>query len=233
MGLKKYSCLLFDLDHTLWDFESNSEETLQELFHKHGLQQRGVTSFNYFYETFVRVNTKLWDLHDRNLIGTEEIRTQRFHKVFGEAGLDDHPLSLQFSSDFLRELPNKKNLLPHALETLTYLHERYPMAVVTNGFDELQAAKMISAGIHHYFKKVVTSQRAGNKKPSREIFEFALAELGYIADDAIMIGDNLQTDIAGARRAGIHAIYFNPSGALHEEDVTHEIKSLKELQTLL
>ena len=233
MGLKKYSCLLFDLDHTLWDFESNSEEILQELFHKHGLQSRGVTSFNYFYETFVRVNTKLWDLHDRNLIGTEEIRTQRFHKVFGEAGLDDHPLSLQFSSEFLRELPTRKNLLPHAHETLRYLHERYPMAVVTNGFDELQAAKMISGGIHHYFKKIITSQTAGNKKPSKEIFEFALAELGHKAHEAVMIGDNLQTDMGGARGAGIDTVYFNPSGGPHAESVTYEIKSLKELQTLL
>lgn len=231
--MKNYTCILFDLDHTLWDFETNSEETLRELFHQYNLQEKGITGFPYFYETFVRVNTGLWDLHDRNMIGSEEIRLQRFHKVFGEAGLNNYMLSLEFSSDFLKELPHKKNLLPHAMETLDYLHPKYPMVIVTNGFDELQATKMSSSGILHHFKNIVTSQRAGNKKPSKEIFEFALNEAGHYPDGAVMIGDNLQTDMAGARSAGIDTIYFNPAGQEHGEKVTFEIKSLAELRELL
>lgn len=231
--MKNYSCVLFDLDHTLWDFESNSAETLKELFHQYNLHDKGVSSFAYFHETFVRINTRLWDLHDKNLIGSEDIRLQRFHKVFSEAGIDDYPLSLKFSGDFLQELPKKKNLLPHANETLKYLHAKYPMVIVTNGFDELQSTKMSSSGIHHYFKAIVTSQRAGNKKPTKEIFEFALKEAGHQSADAVMIGDNLLTDIVGARSAGIDTIYFNPAGASHQERVTFEIKSLQELRGLL
>ncbi len=231
--MKSYSCILFDLDHTLWDFESNSEETLRELFQYHKLQEKGILSFSYFHQTFVRINTRLWDLHDRNVIGSEEIKIQRFHKVFGETGLDDYPLSLEFSAHYLRELPKKKNLLPHAIETLEYLHPKYPMVIITNGFDELQALKMRSSGIHDYFKTIVTSQRAGNKKPSKEIFDFALAEAGHTHEKAIMIGDNLQTDIGGARMAGIDTVYFNPSGQTHGEPVTFEINNLKALRSFL
>ena len=231
--MKKYTCILFDLDHTLWDFESNSQETLKELFHQYNLQAQGISGFPFFYETFVRVNNHLWDLHDRNIIGTEEIRTQRFHKVFGEAGLDNYPLSIKFSVDFLKDLPYKKNLLPNALETLDYLKPKYPLVIITNGFEELQSTKMISSGIHHHFKSVVTSQRAGSKKPAKEIFEFALKESGHRADGAVMVGDNLQTDIAGARGAGIDTIYFNPAGQRHSEKVTHEIKNLEELKGIL
>ncbi len=231
--MKSYSCILFDLDHTLWDFESNSKEALYELFYEYKLQELGVTSFPYFHETFVRINTQFWDLHDRNLIGAEEIRTQRFHKVFGEIGIDNYDLSLKFSGHYLRELPKKKNLLPHAIETLEYLYPKYPMVIITNGFDELQATKMHSSGIHHYFKTIVTSQRAGDKKPSKQIFDFALAEAGHPSQSAIMIGDNLQTDIVGARRAGVDTVYFNPEERQHTEKVTHEIKSLKELRALL
>ena len=79
----------------------------------------------------------------------------------------------------------------------------------------------------------MTSQRAGNKKPSKEIFEFALKESGHQSEGAVMIGDNLQTDMAGARLAGIDTIYFNPAGQAHSEMVTHEIKSLAELKGLL
>ncbi len=231
--MKRYTCILFDLDHTLWDYETNSEETLKELFVRFNVLEKGVTSFRYFFETFRRVNLDLWDRYDRGLIGQEVIRTERFQRVFHESGVDDLRFSLEFSADYLRELPLKKNLLPQAKEILDYLHPRYPMTVVTNGFDEIQYTKMSSAGIDHYFKHIVTSQRAGNKKPSKQIFEFALAQSGHNTEHAVMIGDNLQTDIAGALAAGIDSIYFNPAKFMHVAKVTHEIQSLDELKQLL
>ena len=231
--MKKYRCLLFDLDHTLWDYETNSEETLKELFSRFNVLEKGVTSFRYFFETFRRVNFALWDRYDRGLIGQEVIRTERFHKVFQETGIDDLRFSLEFSAYYLRELPLKKNLLPQAKEVLDYLHPRYPLTVVTNGFDEIQYTKMSSAGIEHYFAHVVTSQRAGNKKPSPQIFDFALKQSGHNAADTVMIGDNLQTDIAGARAAGIDTIFFNPQQEPHKASVTFEIKALKDLMELL
>lgn len=231
--MKKYKCVLFDLDHTLWDYETNSEETLRSLFRQFRLQEKGVTSFHYFFETFCRINLGLWDLYDRGLIGQDIIRKERFHKVFMETGVDDRALSLQFSAVYLAELPKKENLLPHARETLDYLKVKYPMVIVTNGFDEIQATKLMSAGIHGYFQHIVTSQRAGSKKPSQEIFSFALDEAGHSHADSIMIGDNLQTDIAGARAAGIDTVYFNPGGKPHSEPVTFEIESLLQLRTLL
>ncbi|CAN5144944.1 YjjG family noncanonical pyrimidine nucleotidase [soil metagenome] len=231
--MKKYSLLLFDLDHTLWDFETNSHETLEVLFEQYELTNKGIPSFKFFFETFTRINLHLWDLYDRNLIGQDVIRSQRFHKVFMDAGLDDYLLSLKFSNEYLLELPKRKNLLPHAKEILDHLYTKYPIVIVTNGFDEMQETKMRSGGINHYFKSIVTSQRAGDKKPSKKIFDFTLEEAGHAHDSAIMIGDNLQTDIVGARMAGIDTVYFNPSGKPHAEVLTHEIKSLKELLLIL
>lgn len=231
--MKQYKCVLFDLDHTLWDYETNSEVTLKLLFSQFRLQEKGATSFNHFFQTFRRINLGLWDLYDRGLIGQDVIRKERFHKVFVETGVEDQVLSLQFSAAYLAELPKKENLLPHAKETLDYLHGKYPMVIVTNGFDEIQATKLMSGGIHGHFKTIVTSQRAGSKKPGKEIFEFALLEVGHTHTDSIMIGDNLQTDMAGARAAGIDTIYFNPGGKPHSEPVTFEIGSLMQLRELL
>ncbi|CAN5461660.1 YjjG family noncanonical pyrimidine nucleotidase [soil metagenome] len=231
--MKKYNCLLFDLDHTLWDYEENSKETLRALFTKYKLQEKGIPDFPFFFEIFTRINFHLWNLHDQNMISQEVIRLERFHKVFVDSGIDDYQLSLKFSEHYLLELPKKKALLPQAKETLDYLKENYPMIIITNGFDEMQGTKLSSGGIHHYFKTIVTSQRAGDKKPSKKIFDFALEEAGFLHDDAIMIGDNLQTDIGGARGAGIDTVYFNPTGQPHAEKVTFEIRSLHELRTLL
>jgi putative hydrolase of the HAD superfamily len=231
--MKPYACLLFDLDHTLWDYDTNAEETLRDLFTRFHLEERGVTSFRYFLETFNRVNRDLWDRYDRGLIGQEVIRYERFDRVFRETGIEDSRTALDFSANYLRELPLKKHLLPQAREILEYLHPRYPMTIVTNGFEEIQSAKIASAGIGHFFRHVVTSQRAGNKKPSPKIFDYALRQTDHRAEHAVMIGDNLQTDMAGAIAAGIDTIYYNPGRTPHQAPVTHEISSLVELRRLL
>jgi putative hydrolase of the HAD superfamily len=123
--------------------------------------------------------------------------------------------------------------MPHTIETLEYLSGRYALTVITNGFEDVQRVKITSSGFGSYFDHVITSQRAGHKKPAPEIFHFALALHEATADNTVMIGDNVLTDIAGAKNASIDTVLFNPEGVKHEADVNHEIQSLKELCTLL
>lgn len=230
--MKSYRCVLFDLDHTLWDYETNSSETLRELFTHYRLEEKGI-GLSAFLETFVTVNTQLWEQYDTGKIGRDVIRFERFHGIFQQLGLTDYELSLKFSDDYVMESPKKGRLMPYALETLDYLNNKYPMVIVTNGFDEIQATKISSSGIQHYFKSVVTSARAGFKKPAREIFEFALAEHGFTTADAIMIGDNLLTDIGGAHNASLDTVFYNPNKVIHQEKPLHEIHSLDQLMTIL
>jgi YjjG family noncanonical pyrimidine nucleotidase len=231
-GKKNYKCVFFDLDHTLWDYETNSEEALKELYEKYGLCDH-CTPFEQFYKGFVRINNEIWDQHDRGLVGKDVIRNERFHRVFLDAGLDNYKLSLDFSAEYISESPKKKNLVAHAKDVLDYLRPRYPLYIITNGFEEIQATKMASSGITDYFRGVITSARAGYKKPEKEIFEFALKENGFVCSDSIMIGDNLLTDIAGARSALVDTVFYNPYKAPHAEPVTYEIHSLKELTQIL
>jgi putative hydrolase of the HAD superfamily len=107
------------------------------------------------------------------------------------------------------------------------------MTIVTNGFEEIQYTKMESAGITSYFKNVVTSARAGHKKPAKEIFEFALSEAGFGPHEAVMIGDNLLTDIGGAHNASVDTVFFNPNKINHEEKPRYEIHDLKQLMDIL
>jgi len=229
----KYRCILFDLDHTLWDFETNSHQTLQELYLHYQLENRGVASFSAFYETFVEINTRLWELYDQGKITREKIRFERFHGILDKLGITDLELSLTLSDDYVAKSPKKSGLIPDTIEVLEYLYPRYPMTIVTNGFEEIQYTKMESSGLTPYFKNVVTSARAGHKKPSKEIFEFALAESGYEAHEAIMIGDNLFTDIGGAHSASLDTIFFNPNKIAHAEKPCYEIHSLKQLMEIL
>lgn len=230
--MKTYKCVLFDLDHTLWDYETNSREALSELYSKFELRERGVPEHD-FLQTFYVINNELWDLYDRGLLDRDVIRKERFHRILLTHGVDDYDMSLQFSNAYLEHSPKKKNLMEGCKETLDYLRPKYSLVIVTNGFDEIQSSKLLSSGIRHYFKGVVTSARAGHKKPAKEIFEFALRENEAEAHESIMIGDNLLTDIAGARNASVDTVFYNPNGIEHQSSVDYEISSLKELMNFL
>lgn len=231
--MKNYKCVLFDLDHTLWDYDTNATESLSELYLQYDLQSKGAHAVDIFLKNFREINTGLWDLLDQGKIHKDVIRLERFHRVFQSVGLNDYDMSLQFSADYLTISPKKKNLLPNAMETLNYLHKKYPLFIITNGFEEIQGTKISSSGMTHFFKSVITSERAGSKKPEKKIFDYVLTKYGFRSSEAIMIGDNLATDIKGAHNAGIDSVFFNPLKVVHETKVNHEISDLAELKSIL
>lgn len=231
-GDRVYKCVFFDLDHTLWDYACNARETLLELHTAHHLADRGI-AFELFNEHFHRINFELWAQYDRGEIDKSVIRDQRFTKVLAAFNVQDKQLSELLSSEYLHGCPKKSNLMPYAKEILAYLSKQYALTLVTNGFEEIQTVKLSSGDITHYFDHVITSQNAGFKKPAREIFDYALAINKLQSHEAIMIGDNLITDIGGARNASIATVFYNPDATPHNEQVDHEIRCLSELQHIL
>jgi putative hydrolase of the HAD superfamily len=229
----RYSCIFFDLDHTLWDYEENSKHTLIELYEQYHLRAKGVDSQEEFTTQFRIINTQLWDLFDRGVIKSEVIRQQRFKKILGHFSIVDEKLCEDLSHDYLIECPKKGHLIPHALSVLEYLAPKYSMSVITNGFEEIQNLKLESSKLLPYFDHIVTSQRAGSRKPSCEIFNFALQCHDIKCHQALMVGDNLLTDIGGACNAYIDAVFFNPEKITHDGHSAHEIHCLSELRTIL
>jgi putative hydrolase of the HAD superfamily len=230
---KEYSCILFDLDHTLWDYERNSKETLLELYQEYGLRAKGIREFDLFHNQFRIVNTELWELYDTGRISSQVIRQERFRKILQAFYLFEDALSEQLSRQYLLTCPTKGHLVPHTIEVLDYLMTKYKLAVVTNGFEEIQNTKLSSSKLTPYFRHVVTSQKAGCRKPSKEIFDYALKLNEAECHQAIMIGDNLITDMGGARNSSIDSVFFNPDSLKHDSVVNYEINSLAELRQFL
>lgn len=230
---KTYKHLFFDLDHTLWDYERNSAEALLEIFQDLDLQQLGIASAEVFIENFNAVNQRIWHLYDHNQITQEELRHYRFRWIFDALGINDYSHCDDLNAAYLQLSPQKPHLIPFAKEVLEYLHPKYPLHLITNGFDEIQGTKLKSAGITHYFQEVITSQRAGAKKPSPHIFQFAIDLLDTRKEDCIMIGDNPDTDIKGALAAGVDVVYFNPFETPIAIVPYRNISSLHELLTFL
>lgn len=229
---RHYKSIFFDLDHTLWDYEGNAREMLLELHTEYKLAEREIP-FGEFHQHFKVINVELWDLYDRGLIDNEVIRTQRFLKVLARFNVADEKLNATLSHEYLHGCPKKCNLVPYAESVLSYLSENYRLTVVTNGFEEIQHVKLMSGNITHYFDHVVTSQKAGCKKPARGIFDYALAVNGLGCREVVMVGDNLVTDMGGARSACIDTIFYNPAALVHSAEVDHEINCLSELRNIL
>ncbi|MDV3309383.1 MAG: YjjG family noncanonical pyrimidine nucleotidase [Cyclobacteriaceae bacterium] len=229
----KYRAVFFDLDHTLWDYDTNSRETLIEIFEQHGLAQRGVPDATTFANVFQETNDRLWYQFDRGLITSETLRNDRFVAILRAFGVDDAELASQLSDDYLHACPRRCNLMPHAIDTLQYLSGRYALTVVTNGFEDVQKIKLTSGNLLNYFDHIVTSQKAGYRKPAKEIFEYALRSNAVRPEETLMVGDNLLTDIGGAVNASIDTAFFNPQRTPHDTPVNYEISSLIELCSIL
>jgi putative hydrolase of the HAD superfamily len=230
---KKYQHLFFDLDHTLWDFERNSEETLRELFEELAMQEVIKVDFPIFMQCFRKINHALWNAYNQYQTDRKTIRTQRFELIRKELDCPPSEVFEQMNLAYLDRCPQKPHLIPHSVEILEYLQKDYILHIISNGFEEIQKQKMQSSGILHFFAEIVTSESTQYRKPNKEIFEYALSKIKTSKEGTLMIGDNLTTDIAGANNAGIDAIFYNPEQIIHNEQVTFEVISLKDIKAIL
>jgi putative hydrolase of the HAD superfamily len=231
--MKQYTHIFFDLDHTIWDFDKNAEETLHELYGTYQLKDLGLHSADVFIETYTRNNHQLWADYHLGKVTKQHLREMRFKKTFIDLGVEPHLMPLAFEDDYVRICPTKTNLFPGAHETLQYLSAKYPLYLISNGFKESQDTKMKTTDISKYFKGIVISELVGVNKPDKAIFQHALDLAGATKENSLMIGDSLEADVMGALNFGMDAIYFNPIGLEKPADVPVQITELKELTLLL
>jgi len=228
-----YKHLFFDLDHTIWDFDKNAEETLNELYHTYKLRDLGLHSPDRFIEVYTQNNHQLWAEYHLGKITKQKLRETRFSKTFVDLGLSPQHIPQQFEDDYVSICPTKTNLFPKAHETLGYLKEKYSLHLISNGFKESTELKVSNNGLNEYFENVVISEVVGFNKPDKAIFNHALNLANAGISESIMIGDSLEADVRGAQDYGMKAIYFNPEKKEKPEDVEQEIACLSELMILL
>lgn len=203
----EYRSIFIDLDDTLWAFTENARDTFEEMYHQYRFE-RYFQSFDHFMELYVPKNLELWDLYGRHEISKDELNARRFSYPLLQVGVDDPALVKAYSDGFFAAIPYKRKLMPHAMEALEYLSGKYRLYILSNGFRELQEQKMRSAGILHYFRKIVLSEDIGAHKPFPAIFNFAMSATQSEFRTSLMIGDNWKNDVAGARDVGMGQGYY-------------------------
>lgn len=224
--MKEIKDIFFDLDHTLWDFDKNSGLTFQSIFEKYKVD----LPLDEFLKVYLPVNSKYWKLFRDGKIEQENLRFQRLNEVFEILKYKtSEQLINNLSQAYIDYLPNHNHLFPNTFEVLNYLQNKYKLHIITNGFYEVQHKKLGNSKLSPYFKTITTSEDAGVKKPNRFIFEYALDLAKTKNTNSIMIGDNLEADVEGAKASGMEAIFFGK-----ESDYKgYQIQDLKELITIL
>jgi putative hydrolase of the HAD superfamily len=219
--------VFFDLDHTLWDFDSNSALTFKHIFSGH-FPEINLLAFN---NTYPKINQDYWKLYQNDQITHDELKTNRLKKTFE---LINHPITtveIEFiSTEYIKLLSENTLLLHGAIETLDYLKPNYNLHIITNGFADVQQKKIQNSNLEQYFITVTNADMAGAKKPHAKIYEYALAKACAKKESSLMIGDCLDADVKGAINAGLQAIFFNESKQKLKSDIIsiHQLTDLKQ-----
>lgn len=231
--MKQYKHIFFDLDKTLWDFTGNTIDTFHDLYNNFSLKEKGISDYMTFYENYEIINDKLWRQYRNGNIEKNFLNVQRFYLALLHFSVDDMQLARAMASDYLRLSPLKTLLIPDTHETLQYLHAKYQLHIITNGFKEVQSVKVERSDIKKYFKEIITSEEAGCHKPAKEIFDYSLRKTGAVPDESLVIGDDIEVDIKGAFNAGIDQVYVNLLNEPNNFPATFQVSSLKYLMCFL
>lgn len=220
-----YKILLFDLDDTLLDFAANEAESLRRLF-----QRRGILFSDELHRTYHLVNKQLWTDYENGKRTLNEVLNARFPQTLAKLG---HDLDgIDWENEYRELLGQGCQLVDGAGEVCRNLAISHRLFVITNGVTQTQLKRLRQSGLFDCFEGVFTSQSIGYQKPSVEFFAHVMNHIaGFHAEEALVIGDSLNTDIKGGLFAGLDTCWLNRKAleAPAEIQSTYTIASLTEL----
>lgn len=235
---KRYKDIFLDFDDTLYDTHGNADIALGELYEEFRFD-RYFDSFDDFLVPYWQTNVELWKQYAAGEIDRSVLIVERFRRPLSLGrGLENvsEEYCLEISDHFLELCAVKPGVIDGAHEIMEYLKSGgYGLHMCSNGFHEVQYRKLKACGMTDYFDTIVLSEDAGANKPSKVYFDYAFRMTGASPGSTIMIGDNFQTDILGAKGAGLDVMWFNPHPEQNNatEPINYEIHSLGEIRGIL
>lgn len=222
----KYRYLLFDADDTLFDFPKASSRAFEAMCQAHDIPCSPEV-----YRLYHEINLELWAAFDRGEVSKEFVTLERYVRFLKAMELDRDPAAC--NRDYLSGLGEGVYPLPHAEAVCRELKARgHRMYIITNAVASVQRSRLRGSVFSELFEAAFISEEAGAAKPSRAYFDYVRARLpGLTAENALVIGDSLSTDMRGANNAGLPCCWFNPAGKPGTEDlrIDYEISDLRQL----
>lgn len=221
-----YKFLLFDLDHTLLDFDAAEDVALSHL-----LKEEGVEDIQAYKNYYVPMNKALWKDLELKKITKQELVNTRFAKLFSRFGIEKDGTYLAERYQFF--LSKQGQIFPCVEDLLKKLiHQGFELYAATNGITFIQTGRLEQSGIAPYFKEIFISEQLHTQKPDAAFYEKIGARIpNFDKKYALMIGDSLSADIQGGNNAGIDTIWYNPHHLVNKTlaKPTYEVDSYQAL----
>jgi len=203
--------LLLDLDDTILSFEAAAEPAWRQVCDAHATAIADLPAQRLF-DTIQDTSDAFWsdpERHRRGRLDLTWARRQVVSTALDRLGVDAPELLRAVADDFTLLRDERVYAFPGALEALHRFRNRgLRLTLVTNGSSEMQRAKIDRFELEPLFEAILVEGEWGAGKPEPSIFQEALRRLGHLeAEDAWMVGDNLEADIAGAQAIGLHAVW--------------------------
>lgn len=227
--MENFDFLLFDADNTLFDFDKAEDAALRQV-----LKERGYPDDDATRNLYLSINRDLWARLDRGEVTQGYLVVERFAAFTRAMGGSDDPV--EFNRDYLDRLAQGSFLLPGAEELCRRLAPSCTLAIITNGVARAQRGRLARSALAGLFPYVFISEEVGWQKPQREFFSHVCSAMA-IRDRrrAVVIGDNLVSDVQGGLQSGLDAVWFNPNGLPNPTQVrpTWEARSFSALEDYL
>lgn len=217
--------VLLDLDDTLVRYRHSPGEVLMRAFREVGVEPMFPVSA--YYERFEEF------IDTTNSRG--ELRRECFAAIAEDRG-EDPAVAREVADAFtaMRD-PGDVEFLPGAPETLDALAAEYRLGVVTNGPPVYQEPKLDATDLDRWVETVVFAGHDTPAKPDPAPFDLALSRLDAAAARTVHVGDSAKTDVAGAKAAGLRAVWLVDGGETSVDatdvDADYRIDDIAALQT--
>lgn len=229
--MKQYRNLLFDIDMTILNYQATEDASLNALF-----KEFGIVVSPALKQKYKEYNLGRWKQYERGEISWQVLNDHMFDLFLAKyCGVYlDGPMVTQHYLDYVCQ---GKQTMPGAIAMLEKLSPRYSLYAVTNGQTRVQWSRIRNAHVAQYFSGVYISEAVGAQKPDRAIFQYVFDHnSGVRADNSLMIGDSLSSDIQGGENAQIDTLWLdwngkdNP-GNHHPTYVSHDLSQITKLLT--
>lgn len=227
----RFTTILWDLDQTILDFKKSQDYALRYSFEKLGLEIN-----NDIISLYNDINDSYWKRLERGEIGKEEIHKGRFKTLFEQIGVTKTTAE-EIEEIYQNALGSVFFFQDEADKLILQLKNKgIKQYIITNGFNKTQANKVHISGLDKMVDGVFVSEIIGCPKPQKEYFDACLAKMdGVLADECIIVGDSLTSDMQGGLNAGIATCWYNPAGYPNSLRISieYEIRNLRELLNIL
>ena len=222
----KYSHLLFDADDTLFDFPKADDQAFSIMCRLHQVPDTQETR-----DLYHRINQELWSAFDRREVSKDFVTLERYVRFFRALGLDRD--ATRANRDYLKALGRCNVPLPHAEAVCRELVRRgHKLYILTNAVASVQRSRLLGSVFAALITAAFISEDAGASKPDQAYYDYVRAQVPELtAENCLVIGDSLATDIRGANNAGLPCCWFNPKGQAPLEGlrIDHTITDLRQL----